>query len=117
MGADNALDLMRTGDGSLAAAVAGTPATRACAPLPQRCGAPRRRDEQHASDALILNGVVSQSVYIGQAIDTACARRRDIWVNAPSATRKVRGMPLSRARRCCSFRVQQAPAQLPRRSP
>jgi ABC-type Fe3+/spermidine/putrescine transport system ATPase subunit len=85
MGADNALDLMHTGDGSLAAAVAGTPAdARLRAHFRSDAARLAAATEQHASDALILNGVVSQSVYIGQGyryrVRTGGA---DIWVNAP----------------------------------
>jgi len=85
MGADNALDLMRTSDGMLAAAVAGTPAD-ALLRAHFRSDAARLSTamEQHASDALILDGVVSQSVYVGQGyryrVRTGGA---DVWVNAP----------------------------------
>ena len=84
MGADNALDLMHTGDGSLAAAVSGTPAdARLRAHFRSDAARLAAATEQHASDALILNGVVSQTVYIGQGyryrVRTGSA---DIWVNA-----------------------------------
>ena len=85
MGADNALDLMHTGDGSLAAAVAGTPAdARLRAHFRSDAARLAAAADPHASDALVLNGVVSQSVYIGQGyryrVRTGGA---DIWVNAP----------------------------------
>ena len=85
MGADNALDLMHTSDGKLAAAVAGTPAD-ALLRAHFRSDAARlsTATELHASDALILDGVVSQTVYVGQGyryrVRTGGA---DVWVNAP----------------------------------
>jgi putative spermidine/putrescine transport system ATP-binding protein len=66
MGADNALDVTRTEGGALTAAVAGTPAA-------ERMRAHFRSDAARlsflapgpADDALIVAGVVAQSVYVG----------------------------------------------------
>jgi ABC-type Fe3+/spermidine/putrescine transport system ATPase subunit len=85
MGADNALDLIRTAGGTLAAAVAGTPAA-------ERLRAHFRSDAAtlasgtsgHAADALVLPGVVAQSVYVGHGyryrVRTDGA---EVWVQAP----------------------------------
>ena len=85
MGADNALDLTRTAGGALAAAVAGTPAA-------QRLRAHFRSDAAtlasaatgHAADALLLAGIVAQSVYVGHGyryrVRTDGA---EVWVQAP----------------------------------
>ena len=85
MGADNALDLARSRDGGLSIALAGTPAA-------ERLRAHFRSDAaQLASetattpaDALVLTGVVAQSVYVGHGyryrVRTAGA---EIWVQAP----------------------------------
>ena len=85
MGADNALDLVRTAGGALAAAVAGTPAA-------ERLRAHFRSDAAtlasgtsgHAADALVLPGVVAQSVYVGHGyryrVRTDGA---EVWVQAP----------------------------------
>ncbi len=85
MGADNALDLARTREGALTAAVAGTPAA-------ERLRAHFRSDAArlatpavpHDADALLLDGVVAQSVYVGHGyryrVRTPSA---DVWVQAP----------------------------------
>lgn len=85
MGADNALDVMHAGDGTLLPAVAGTPAA-------ERLRAHFRSDAVRLAasasgrhqDALVLNGVVSQSIYVGHGyryrVRTDGA---DVWVNAP----------------------------------
>jgi len=85
MGADNALDVMHTNEGTLAPAVAGTPAA-------ERLRAHFRSDAVRLAasasgshqDALVLNGVVTQSVYVGHGyryrVRTDSA---DVWVNAP----------------------------------
>ncbi len=85
MGADNALDLMHTSDGALTAAVAGTPAdARLRAHFRSDAARMSASPERPAADALVLNGVVSQTVYVGQGyryrVRTDGA---DIWVNAP----------------------------------
>jgi len=84
MGADNALDLTQAGDGTLAAAVAGTPAeARLRAHFRSDAARLAPAAEVHATDALILNGIVSQTVYVGQGyryrVRTDGA---EIWVNA-----------------------------------
>ena len=85
MGADNAIDLMHTAGGDLAAAVAGTPAAA-------RLRAHFRSDAAklaapgvgHAAGALVLAGVVAQSVYVGHGyryrVRTDDA---EVWVQAP----------------------------------
>ena len=85
MGADNALDVMHASDGTLSPAVAGTPAA-------ERLRAHFRSDAVRLAasasgshqGALVLNGVVSQSVYVGHGyryrVRTDGA---DVWVNAP----------------------------------
>ena len=85
MGADNALDLVQVEGGALVAAVAGTPAA-------ERLRAHFRSDTAqlamhaggHAADALVLPGVVAQSVYVGHGyryrVRTDDA---EVWVQAP----------------------------------
>ena len=85
MGADNALDLMHTGNGTLAAAVAGTPAdARLRAHFRSDAARLASAAEPRSYDALILDGVVAQTVYVGQGyryrVRTGSA---DVWVNAP----------------------------------
>ena len=83
MGADNALDLMRTPDGALAAAAIGTAAD-------QRLRAHFRSDAARLAgavaaerDDLVLDGVVAQSVYVGQGYRYRVrAGEADIWVHA-----------------------------------
>ncbi len=94
MGADNALDLMRTPGGALAAAVSGTAAD-------QRLRAHFRSDAARlaggtngatALDDLVLDGVVAQSVYVGQGYRYRVrAGESDIWVHA--AERVAEGTP------------------------
>ena len=85
MGADNALDLMHAPNGSLAAAVAGT-AAAARLRAHFRSDAAKLATEAtgHPSDALLLSGVVAQSVYVGHGyryrVRTDDA---DVWVQAP----------------------------------
>jgi ABC-type Fe3+/spermidine/putrescine transport system ATPase subunit len=84
MGADNALDLVRTDDGMLVAAGAGTP-TNARMRAHFRSDAARlaAAPERLTSDILVLNGVVSQSVYVGQGYRYRVhADGADVWVNA-----------------------------------
>jgi putative spermidine/putrescine transport system ATP-binding protein len=85
MGADNALDLMRTADGTLAAAAVGTAAD-------QRLRAHFRSDAARlaantdgiaAHEDLVLDGVVAQSVYVGQGYRYRVrAGEADVWVHA-----------------------------------
>ena len=84
MGADNALDLMHTerrraGRRGRRHAGGRAPARA----FPQRRGAPGRRAGTRGADALVLDGVVSQTVYVGQGyryrVRTDGA---DVWVNA-----------------------------------
>jgi putative spermidine/putrescine transport system ATP-binding protein len=85
MGADNALDVMKTGDGGLVAAGAGSSdgvrlrahfrsdAARLAAPGPSVGGAD-----------LVLQGVVAQSIYVGQGYRyRVCTDGAEIWVHAP----------------------------------
>jgi len=84
MGADNALDLVRTDDGLLVAAGADTP-TDARMRAHFRSDAARlaAAPERLTSDTLVLNGVVSQSVYVGQGYRYRVrADGADVWVNA-----------------------------------
>jgi ABC-type Fe3+/spermidine/putrescine transport system ATPase subunit len=85
MGADNALDLMRTSGGMLAAAIAGTPAdARMRAHFRSDAARLSTAMEQHESDALVLDGVVSQTVYVGQGYRYRVRTGgTDVWVNAP----------------------------------
>jgi putative spermidine/putrescine transport system ATP-binding protein len=85
MGADNALDLMHSDDGTLAAAVAGTPAdARLRAHFRSDAARLATTAPPRSADALILDGVVAQTVYVGQGyryrVRTDAA---DVWVNAP----------------------------------
>lgn len=85
MGADNALDLIRTAGGSLAAAVAGTPAAeRLRAHFRSDAATLASEASGHAEDALVLAGVVAQSVYVGHGyryrVRTDGA---EVWVQAP----------------------------------
>jgi len=84
MGADNALDLMHTGDGTLAAAVAGTPnEARLRAHFRSDAARLAPAAEGHATDALVLNGIVSQTVYVGQGYRYRVRTEgAEIWVNA-----------------------------------
>jgi ABC-type Fe3+/spermidine/putrescine transport system ATPase subunit len=85
MGADNALDLMHTSGGMLAAALAGTPAdARMRAHFRSDAARLATAAEQHESDALVLDGVVSQTVYLGQGYRYRVRTGgTDVWVNAP----------------------------------
>jgi len=85
MGADNALDLIRTPGGALAAAVAGTPAAeRLRAHFRSDAATLASEASGHAADALVLAGVVAQSVYVGHGyryrVRTDGA---EVWVQAP----------------------------------
>ena len=85
MGADNALDLIRTAGGALAAAVAGTPAAeRLRAHFRSDAATLASEASGHAADALVLPGVVAQSVYVGHGyryrVRTDGA---EVWVQAP----------------------------------
>jgi ABC-type Fe3+/spermidine/putrescine transport system ATPase subunit len=85
MGADNALDLVEAGGGALRAAIAGTPAAA-------RLRAHFRSDaarlavarDGHAADALVLPGVIAQSVYVGHGYRYRVrADDVEVWVEAP----------------------------------
>jgi putative spermidine/putrescine transport system ATP-binding protein len=85
MGADNALDLVLADGGVLVAAVAGTPAA-------ERLRAHFRSDTAqlamhaggHAADALVLPGVVAQSVYVGHGYRYRVRTdEAEVWVHAP----------------------------------
>jgi len=85
MGADNALDLVRSEGGALVAAVAGTPAA-------ERLRAHFRSDTAqlamhaggHAADALVLPGVFAQSVYVGHGYRYRVRTDdTEVWVQAP----------------------------------
>ena len=95
MGADNALDVMHRDDGALAVAVAGTPAeARLRAHFRSDAARLATPSERHAPDALVLDGVVSQTVYVGQGYRYRVALGgADVWVNA--AERYAEGMPAS----------------------
>jgi putative spermidine/putrescine transport system ATP-binding protein len=85
MGADNALDLIRTAGGALEAAVAGTPAAeRLRAHFRSDAATLASEASGHAADALVLAGVVAQSVYVGHGyryrVRTDGA---EVWVQAP----------------------------------
>ena len=85
MGADNALDLVETADGALAAAVAGTPeAARLRAHFRSDAARLALQASGHAPDALLLAGTVAQSVYVGHGyryrVRTDGA---EVWVQAP----------------------------------
>jgi ABC-type Fe3+/spermidine/putrescine transport system ATPase subunit len=85
MGADNALDLARSSGGTLTAAASGTPAA-------ERLRAHFRSDAAklaasaagHADDALVLPGVVAQSVYVGHGYRYRVRTNdAEVWVQAP----------------------------------
>lgn len=85
MGADNALDLIHTGEGTLAPAVAGTPAAdRLRAHFRSDAAQLATAAATHAPDALVLPGIVAQSVYVGHGyryrVRTDGA---EVWVQAP----------------------------------
>ena len=84
MGADNALDVAQSGTGALSPALAGTPAAK-------RLRAHFRSDAAllatavtgHAPDALVLPGVVTQSVYVGHGYRYRVRTdNADLWVEA-----------------------------------
>ena len=85
MGADNALDLAQSEGGVLTAAVAGTPAAaRMRAHFRSDAARLAMQSSGHAPDALVLAGVVAQSVYVGHGyryrVRTDDA---EVWVHAP----------------------------------
>ena len=85
MGADNALDLTHAEGGALTAAVAGTPAAaRMRAHFRSDAATLASGTSGHAPDALVLAGVVAQSVYVGHGyryrVRTDDA---EVWVQAP----------------------------------
>ncbi len=85
MGADNALDLVQAEGGALAAAVAGTPAAaRLRAHFRSDAAKLATHAGSHDAGALLLAGVVAQSVYVGHGyryrVRTDDA---EVWVQAP----------------------------------
>jgi putative spermidine/putrescine transport system ATP-binding protein len=85
MGADNALDLIEAEGGALTAAVSGTPAAaRLRAHFRSDAAKLATGTSGHAPDALLLPGVVAQSVYVGHGyryrVRTDDA---EVWVQAP----------------------------------
>ncbi|HTP97919.1 MAG TPA: ABC transporter ATP-binding protein [Casimicrobiaceae bacterium] len=85
MGADNALDIAQVDGGALTAAVSGTPAAaRLRAHFRSDAASLATGDTGHAPDALVLSGVVAQSVYVGHGyryrVRTDDA---EVWVHAP----------------------------------
>jgi putative spermidine/putrescine transport system ATP-binding protein len=84
MGADNALDLLRSSDGTLTPALAGTPAdARLRAHFRSDAARMAAATEPESADALNLVGVVSQSIYVGQGYRYRVhADGADVWVNA-----------------------------------
>jgi ABC-type Fe3+/spermidine/putrescine transport system ATPase subunit len=85
MGADNALDVVLTGDGGLAAgtAEASGPALRAHFRSDAARLAPAAAAAAGGAD-LVLQGVVTQSVYVGQGYRYRVrADGAEIWVHAP----------------------------------
>ena len=86
MGADNALDLMATGDGALVTVSAGA-STGSRVRAHFRSDAARLASSKAAESAasdLVLQGIVAQSVYVGQGYRYRVrADGADIWVHAP----------------------------------
>ncbi len=85
MGADNALDIAHSHSGGFTAAAAGTPpAQRVRAHFRSDAAQLSMATTGHAADALVLAGVVAQSVYVGHGyryrVRTDSA---DLWVEAP----------------------------------
>jgi ABC-type Fe3+/spermidine/putrescine transport system ATPase subunit len=85
MGADNALDLVEADGGALTAAGAGTPAAaRRRAHFRSDAATLATSGTGHAPDALVLPGVIAQSVYVGHGyryrVRTDDA---EVWVQAP----------------------------------
>ncbi len=85
MGADNALDLMQAHDGTLAAAVSGTPAAARLRAHFRSDAATLAADTAgHAADALLLPGIVAQSVYVGHGYRYRVrTENAEVWVQAP----------------------------------
>src|SRR5450432_625203 len=89
MGADNALDLVRTPEGNLAAAGSDIAADRRlrahfCSDAARLAGgAINATADATAGDDLVLDGIVAQSVYVGQGYRYRVrAGDADIWVHA-----------------------------------
>jgi ABC-type Fe3+/spermidine/putrescine transport system ATPase subunit len=85
MGADNALDIAQAEGGALTAAFSGTPAAaRRRAHFRSDAAKLATGSTGHAPDALVLSGVVAQSVYVGHGyryrVRTDDA---EVWVHAP----------------------------------
>jgi ABC-type Fe3+/spermidine/putrescine transport system ATPase subunit len=85
MGADNALDLVETTGGALAAAVAGTPEdVRLRAHFRSDAATLALQAAGHAPGALLLPGVVAQTVYVGHGYRYRVRTDdTEVWVQAP----------------------------------
>jgi ABC-type Fe3+/spermidine/putrescine transport system ATPase subunit len=85
MGADNALDLVEADGGTLRAAIAGTPEeARLRAHFRSDAARLALSREGHAADALVLPGVIAQSVYVGHGYRYRVRTDdNDVWVEAP----------------------------------
>jgi putative spermidine/putrescine transport system ATP-binding protein len=83
MGADNALDLVRTENGGLATVTNGVPPERRIR-AHFRSDAARLDGAPPAEDDLVFTGTIAQSVYVGQGYRYRVrAGDADIWVHAP----------------------------------
>src|SRR5438094_3710076 len=83
MGADNALDLVRTENGGLATVTNGVPPEQRIR-AHFRSDAARLDGAPPAEDDLVFTGTVAQSVYVGQGYRYRVrAGNADIWVHAP----------------------------------
>jgi len=85
MGADNALDVAQSGTGGLSPALAGTPdAARRRAHFRSDAALLALASTGHAPDALVLSGIVAQSVYVGHGYRYRVrTENADLWVEAP----------------------------------
>jgi ABC-type Fe3+/spermidine/putrescine transport system ATPase subunit len=84
MGADNALDVAQSDGGRLTAAVAATPAAaRLRAHFRSDAAQLATNGPAPATDALVLPGVVAQSIYVGQGYRYRVrSNDADVWVHA-----------------------------------
>jgi hypothetical protein len=84
MGADNALDVAQSDGGRLTAAVASTPAAaRLRAHFRSDAAQLAKNGPAPATDALVLPGVVAQSIYVGQGYRYRVrSNDADVWVHA-----------------------------------
>jgi len=85
MGADNALDVAPSQAGGFTAAATGTPpAQRVRAHFRSDAAQLSMATTGHAADALVLAGVVAQSVYVGHGYRYRVrTNSADLWVEAP----------------------------------